>query len=400
MTPGLSGLAGSNSFMTPLRRLASLPLVLALVVGLAAPAGAASTASARRRQAEVRAAKAKAAAQLNGLKASDDQLEKAVAALATQVRAQNAKVASAQQAVNVAEAAVKSAETKIAATEASITSLQGAVVDRAVAAYVRPQQTALAGISEAKNLEDASRRASMLRQVANSDRDILDELRATKEDLGIEKEKAAAAKEVAAQRRAAASQTLSAYKANLAEKARLEAALDSRIKAVTGEIEAHSREDAAIQGLLNSEAARAAAAARASRNAASGADSGGRISGSGMRWPAGGPVTSEFGSRWGRLHAGIDIGAGSGAPIRAAKSGTVIFSGVQGGYGNVVIIEHGGGLTTLYAHQSRLVARDGQEVSTGDLLGYVGSTGQSTGPHLHFETRVGGSPQNPRRYLP
>jgi peptidoglycan hydrolase CwlO-like protein len=160
--------------------------VLALVVALAAPAGAASTSTARKRQAEVRAAKARAAAKLNGLKASDDELEKAVAALATQVRAQNAKVASAQQAVGVAEAAVKTAETKIATTEAQMANLQGAVVDRAVAAYVRPQQAALAGISDAKNLEDASRRASMLRQVANSDRDILDQLRATREDLGIE----------------------------------------------------------------------------------------------------------------------------------------------------------------------------------------------------------------------
>jgi murein DD-endopeptidase MepM/ murein hydrolase activator NlpD len=386
--------------MTPLRRLASIPLVLALLVGLALPAGAASTASARKRQAEVRAAKARAAAQLNGLKASDDQLEKAVAALATQVRAQNAKVASAQQAVNVADAAVKDAETKIASTEAEITTLQTAVVDRAVAAYVRPQQSALAGLSEAKSLEDASRRQSMLRQVANSDRDILDQLRATKEDLGIEREKAAAAKEVAAQRRAAAAQTLASYKSNLAEKARLEAALDSRIRAVTGEIEAISREDAAIQALINSEAARAAAAARASRNAAGANDSGGRISGAGMRWPASGPVTSEFGYRWGRQHAGIDIGAGTGAPIRAAKSGTVIFSGTQGGYGNVVIIEHGGGLTTLYAHMSRRGASSGQEVSTGDYIGAVGSTGQSTGPHLHFETRVNGAPQNPRRFLP
>lgn len=388
--------------MTPLHRLASIPLVLALVVGLASPAGAASTSAARRRQAEVRAAKAKAASQLNGLKASDSELEKAVAALATQVRAQNAKVASAQQAVAVAETAVKQAETKIATTEADMTSLQGAVVDRAVAAYVRPQQSAFTEISEAKTLEDASRRASMLRQVANSDRDILDELRATKEDLGIEREKAAAAKAVAAERKAAANKQLSAYKDNLAEKARLEAALDGRIKAVTGEIDAFSKEDAAIQGLLNSEAAKAAAAARASRSAAAGAanDSGGRISGSGMQWPVRGRVTSEFGPRWGRLHAGIDIAAPNGTPVRAAKSGTVIFSGVQGGYGNAVIIEHGGGLTTLYAHMSRLSVSAGAEVSTGDLVGAVGSTGQSTGNHLHFETRVNGSPQNPRRYLP
>jgi murein DD-endopeptidase MepM/ murein hydrolase activator NlpD len=374
--------------------------VLALVLLLASPAGAASATAARKRQAEVKAAKAKAAAKLNALKASDDQLEKAVAALATQVKSQNAKVASAQQAVGVAEAAVKAADAKIASTEAEMTNLQGSVVDRAVAAYVRPNQAAFAGITEAKSLEDASRRASMLRQVANSDRDVLDQLRATREDLGIEKQKAGAAREVAAQRRAAANQQLATYKSNLAEKARLENALNARIADVTGEIEAQTKEEATIQAVLNSEAARAAATRRASRGDDTASDSGGRISGSGMRWPVGGPVTSEFGYRWGKLHAGLDIGAGTGTPIHPAKAGTVIFSGQQNGYGNVIIIEHGGGLTTLYGHQSRLAAREGDEVSTGDVIGYVGSTGHSTGPHLHFETRVGGSPQNPRRFLP
>ena len=100
------------------------------------------------------------------------------------------------------------------------------------------------------------------------------------------------------------------------------------------------------------------------------------------------------------MHAGIDIGAGSGTPIYAAKAGTVIHSGGMGGYGNAVIIDHGGGFTTLYAHQSRLGSREGQQVSQGQVIGYVGSTGNSTGPHLHFETRVNGAAQNPRRYLP
>ena len=384
--------------MTALHRLASVPLVLALVIGLAAaPAEGATTAS-RRRQAEVRAKKAQAAAQLNGLKASDDQLEKAVAALASQVRAQNAKVASARQAVAVAEAEVKALETKIAATETEATDLQSAVVDRAVAAYVRPQQAALSGLSGATSLEDASRRMAMQRQVANSDRDVLDELRATKEDLAVERQRADAAREVAAKRRAAADQTLAASKTNLAEKARMEAALDARIKSVTGEVDALSREEASVQALINGEEAAAKRLARASRSGGDAADSG-RVSGSGMRWPASGPVTSGFGYRWGRLHAGIDIGAGTGAPIRAAKDGVVIFSGSQGGYGNVVIIDHGGGLTTLYAHMSRRAASDGADVNGGELIGYVGSTGQSTGPHLHFETRVNGSPQNPMRYL-
>ena len=384
--------------MTALHRLASVPLVIALVIGLAAPAAEGATTASRRRQAEVRAKKAKAAAQLNGLKASDDQLEKAVAALASQVRAQNAKVASARQAVTVAEAEVKQLEAKIAATETDATELQSAVVDRAVAAYVRPQQAALAGLSGATSLEDASRRMAMQRQVANTDRDVLDELRETKEDLAVERQRADAAREIAAKRRAAADQTLSAYKNNLAEKARMEAALDARIKSVTGEVDALSKEEASVQALINGEDAAAKRLARASRSGGDAADSG-RVSGSGMVWPVRGTITSGFGARWGRQHQGLDISAPNGTPIRAAKSGVVIFAGVQGGYGNVVIVDHGGGLTTLYAHQSRLGTNDGADVSGGEVIGYVGSTGQSTGNHLHFETRVSGSPQNPMRYL-
>ncbi|MDP8993007.1 MAG: M23 family metallopeptidase, partial [Actinomycetota bacterium] len=124
------------------------------------------------------------------------------------------------------------------------------------------------------------------------------------------------------------------------------------------------------------------------------------VSGMGLSWPLRGPVTSPFGSRWGRLHAGIDISGGTGTPIRAAKAGIVIFAGTMSGYGNVVIINHGGGFSTLYAHQSRLGTNDGASVGQGQVIGFVGSTGHSTGPHLHFETRVGGSPQNPMRYLP
>ena len=126
----------------------------------------------------------------------------------------------------------------------------------------------------------------------------------------------------------------------------------------------------------------------------------GRISGAGLIWPVRGPVTSGFGMRWGRMHEGIDIGAGTGTPIHAAKAGTVIFSGTMNGYGNVVVVNHGGGFSTLYAHQSRRASVEGQAVSQGQVIGYVGSTGHSTGPHLHFETRINGNPQNPRRYLP
>jgi murein DD-endopeptidase MepM/ murein hydrolase activator NlpD len=118
-----------------------------------------------------------------------------------------------------------------------------------------------------------------------------------------------------------------------------------------------------------------------------------------MTRPADGPVTSEFGQRWGRLHAGIDIGAPTGTPIYAAATGTVTSAGWRNGYGNTVTIDHGNNLTTLYAHQHRITTTTGAHVQQGTLIGHVGNTGNSTGPHLHFEVRVNGTPHNPRNYL-
>ena len=118
-----------------------------------------------------------------------------------------------------------------------------------------------------------------------------------------------------------------------------------------------------------------------------------------MIWPTNGAFTSPFGQRWGRLHAGIDIGAPEGTPIRAAMSGKVVVAGWTGGYGNYTCIQHGGALSTCYGHQSRYATSVGANVSKGDLIGYVGNTGNSTGAHLHFETRVNGNPVNPMGYL-
>jgi murein DD-endopeptidase MepM/ murein hydrolase activator NlpD len=116
-------------------------------------------------------------------------------------------------------------------------------------------------------------------------------------------------------------------------------------------------------------------------------------------WPAIGQLSSGYGPRWGRMHEGIDIAAPSGTPILAARGGVVSYAGQMSGYGNLVLVDHGAGLTTAYAHQSRIHVSVGQLVSAGQQLGEVGSTGNSTGPHLHFEVRVNGSPRNPREYV-
>jgi murein DD-endopeptidase MepM/ murein hydrolase activator NlpD len=119
-----------------------------------------------------------------------------------------------------------------------------------------------------------------------------------------------------------------------------------------------------------------------------------------FQWPLSGPITSPFGMRWGTLHPGIDIGVPTGTPIHAAGPGTVVWCGWMSGYGNLVMIDHHNGLATLYGHQSQIAASCGEQVSTGTLIGYVGCTGFCTGPHLHFEVRLNGSPVDPLGYLP
>ena len=119
-----------------------------------------------------------------------------------------------------------------------------------------------------------------------------------------------------------------------------------------------------------------------------------------FQWPVSGPITSPFGMRWGTLHPGIDIGVPTGTPIHAAGSGTVVWCGWMSGYGNLVMIDHHNGLATLYGHQSRVAVSCGQNVTTGEVIGYSGCTGFCTGPHVHFEVRANGTPVDPLGYLP
>jgi len=165
------------------------------------------------------------------------------------------------------------------------------------------------------------------------------------------------------------------------------AALLRRVRGTKSELQedlaAMQREQAKIQGILTSPG-----------------NAGPIRRGSGrFIWPINGSLTSPFGPRWGRMHNGIDIAASSGTPIRAADGGTVVLIGPTGGYGNYTCVAHGGGVSTCYAHQSAFATSSGANVSQGQVIGYVGSTGNSTGAHLHFEVRIGGSPVNPLGYL-
>jgi murein DD-endopeptidase MepM/ murein hydrolase activator NlpD len=117
-----------------------------------------------------------------------------------------------------------------------------------------------------------------------------------------------------------------------------------------------------------------------------------------MIWPVNGAVVSGFGMRWGRMHEGVDIAVPAGTPIRAARSGTIALAGPNGGYGNYTCIDHGGGLSTCYAHQSSFAITSGS-VAQGQVIGYVGCTGHCFGDHLHYEVRINGAAVDPLGYL-
>jgi len=172
---------------------------------------------------------------------------------------------------------------------------------------------------------------------------------------------------------------------------------DEALSSTRGQREEYLHE---VEGLL-AQSASIAAKIRAAQAASVSSPSPVRSqsSSSGYIWPAHGILTSSFGWRWGRMHEGIDIAVGNGTPVVASASGTVIVAGWMGGYGNLVVIDHGNGVSTAYGHNTGVTVGVGQSVAQGQLIAYSGNTGHSTGPHIHFEVRINGAPVDPLGYL-
>jgi murein DD-endopeptidase MepM/ murein hydrolase activator NlpD len=355
-------------------RLTAVVVSSLLVLSLSATEASAKTPAQRR------AEQVEKARQLKTLEANDVQLRQAIKTLDDQVKNADASTESARQSVKAARAAEAQANARLAQTQATMARLRKSVVQRAIDEYTRPNHSVFARMAAGEDINVITRQRALLEQVTSADNDALDQLRATRIDLERQRATAQRARELAEQRQHAVQAQLAQLLRDRATRGKLSAALDRRIEEVRAEAAAIAGDDAAVRGVVSTAV--------------------GKVSTSGLMWPLRGRLTSGFGRRWGRLHAGIDIAAPKGTPIRAAKAGTVVFAGVMRGYGNVVIIDHGGGLSTLYGHQSRLGSRRGQKVSQGQVIGFVGSTGHSTGNHCHFETRINGSPQNPRKYLP
>jgi murein DD-endopeptidase MepM/ murein hydrolase activator NlpD len=263
-------------------------------------------------------------------------------------------------------------------------------------------------VLSAESVNEAATRLAMLDAVSDSATEVLEQLRVATD----EHDAALASVDEVIARIERTEAELAAELAELTEQearqAEIKAELDARIAVWEAELASFEAEEARLSSfIVQTQAAQAAAAAAASA-AANGTfvPDLSSVSTQGFVYPTSGGISSGFGQRlhpilgYYRMHNGIDMGGGFGSPIWASKGGTVISAGWNGGYGNAVIIDHGDGVATLYGHQSELFVSTGQTVTTGQRIGSIGSTGLSTGPHLHFEVRVGGTPVDPLLFMP
>jgi murein DD-endopeptidase MepM/ murein hydrolase activator NlpD len=269
---------------------------------------------------------------------------------------------------------------------------------RLVAAYESEQPDELSFLLAARSFSDLIDGLDYARLVVRRDREIVAEVDASKREVAITRWQTGRARrsvrhqaEIVAVR---VHQVRALRDELVANKGKLEAARQEKkvsLDSLTAEERADAEEIDGLQAVsADLEAKIRAAQAHSTVQ---------HVSAAGFIWPVNAPITSPFGWRWGRMHEGVDLGAAYGTPIAAAAAGAVIYAGWEGGYGNLVVIDHGGGLATAYGHQSRIAVSVGQSVSQGETIGFVGSTGHSTGPHLHFEVRFNGEAVDPLGYL-
>jgi murein DD-endopeptidase MepM/ murein hydrolase activator NlpD len=237
-------------------------------------------------------------------------------------------------------------------------------------------------------------------EIGRQDRAIVDDVTLLKIETRVARQKTATTKKKVAKATAALAAKTAAERAArqtlLSQQASLDAMRDGK-QSLLGDV----REDrkAAEEHLAGLQAASAqlSSTIQSSSSSAAAPTGTGSVSASGLIWPVGGVVTSGYGWRWGRMHEGIDISAPAGTTVVASASGTIIYAGWMGGYGQLVVVDHGGGLATAYAHLSAIYASGA--VGQGQGIGAVGCTGSCTGNHLHFEVRVNGSAVDPMGYL-
>ena len=343
-------------------------------------------------------------ARLDATAARRRQLDARLRQLDAEITTAQAELDAASAELTSVEADLRRASAKLADTEDGYVRARRELVDRAVDAYIRqPSERAVSMILRDGQFRDVAATQKFLRSSVAAQRRAVQQYRSlrtrleeeqvgltlTREQFSAQRAVVNGHRDELLARRTEQADVRRQVTAEEAEEKRLLAEVRKRVKEFEARIAALKRESDAIAAFLRA------------RQTGKPTPPGAGV----LARPVNAPITSAFGPRRHpilgtvRMHTGVDFGSVSGTPIAAASPGVVLSAGERSSYGNTVIVDHGGTLATLYAHQSRIAVKEGQSVNRGQTLGYVGSTGYSTGPHLHFEVRVNGNPVDPLRYL-
>ncbi len=332
------------------------------------------------------------------------QLTGEVAALRAQESAVRVRLDAKQSELNSAVAELDVAKKHLAVVKAHLKRALVSLRARLVAMYETGTPDILSVLVEAGGYDELVNRTEYLNRIHGLDeavvtrvRDLRNQVKSTVSRLRSAKDRIEVARDAIASEEQALASARSAVQRRQASLVEARRSREDALARVTETEQDLDGDVASIQAELA-----ATLASTGSAPLPAGPIQGGN--GSGLIWPVDGPVVSGFGSRFGgsEFHEGIDIAVPSGTPIRAAASGTVIFTESEassGGYGNFTCIDHGGGLSTCYAHQETFAVSAGQQVSQGDVIGYSDCTGHCFGPHVHFEVRINGAPTDPMGYL-
>ncbi len=391
--------------------------LLLAAIALAAAAAPAAGTNPSDRKADVDAQLSRVHDKIAALQARESTLKSEIATVTTRIRALEGRVGGAQARLEPLERDLELHQERLAHLTAlfelqtqrlrflrsQYTVALARLDRRLIDLYESDESSTLSAVFSARSLSQLLDDLEFLRLAARGDKQIAQEVEQAREDarvarLATKRTRVGVASATrvisarAAQVREVRDELLTREYTVARERQRKQGVLSGLTKA--------EREEVAEAESLSKVSAQLAAKIRAAESSAPpSAPPSAAPSAAGLIWPVNGPITSPFGWRWGRMHEGIDIGVGYGTPIHAAAAGTVVYAGWLGGYGNLVVVDHGGSISTAYGHQSAIAVSQGQQVAQGQVLGYVGCTGHCFGPHLHFEVRINGSAVDPLGYL-
>jgi murein DD-endopeptidase MepM/ murein hydrolase activator NlpD len=394
-------------------------LLLALVCAVAAPAALAgdnygdqkASVDAKLGQLHTKIARAKAqesrlSAQIGGLTTQIQTLERQVGDVSTRLASLQSDLALHQRRLDKLNELFKLQTTRFRYLRHQYKLAVFRLNLRLVAIYKQNEPTTVDVILAARSFTDVIDQLDYLGAIAAQDKSVAEQVATAKHQIAVQRKRTKKIRRGVQQEatviHARVTQAAILRGELLSSQSNLAGARSSKSRALVitrKQVQDEIRESQALAAASAQLAAKLRAGETQAGGVAAGS-SGGPPAGTGFIWPVTGPITSPFGMRWGTLHPGIDIGVPTGTPIHAAGSGTVVWCGWMSGYGNLVMIDHHNGLATLYGHQSRIAASCNEQVSQGQVIGYVGCTGFCTGPHLHFEVRLNGTPVDPLGYLP